>query len=86
MNIKKSLILVMAFVLVFLAAECKKSETQTEAAAQEFKWQIDQFADLKILRYKVPGFAGLSLAKKELVYYLGEAALCGRDIIFAQNY
>jgi len=86
MNIKRSLILAMAFVLVILAAECKKSETQPEAAAQEFKWQIDQFADLKILRYKVPGFAELSLAKKELVYYLGEAALCGRDIIFAQNY
>lgn len=86
MNIKKSLILAMAFVLVILAAECKKSETQPEAAAQEFKWQIDQFADLKILRYKVPDFAGLSLAKKELVYYLGEAALCGRDITYAQNY
>ncbi len=86
MNIKKSLILAMAFVLVILAAECKKSETQPEAAAQEFKWQIDQFADLKILRYKVPGFTELSLAKKELVYYLGEAALCGRDITYAQNY
>jgi dipeptidyl-peptidase-3 len=76
----------MAFVLVILAAECKKSESQPEATAQEFKWQVDQFADLKILRYKVPGFAGLSLAKKELIYCLGEAALCGRDIIFAQNY
>jgi len=86
MNIKRSLILAMAFVLVILAAECKKNESQPEATAQEFKWQVDQFADLKILRYKVPGFAGLSLAKKELVYYLGEAALCGRDIIFAQNY
>jgi len=86
MNIKKSLILAMAFALVILAAECKKSEPQPEAAAQEFKWQIDQFADLKILRYKVPDFAGLSLAKKELVYYLGEAALCGRDITYAQNY
>ena len=86
MNIKRSLILAMAFVLVILAAECKKSESQPEATTQEFKWQVDQFADLKILRYKVPGFAGLSLAKKELVYYLGEAALCGRDIIFAQNY
>ena len=86
MNIKKSLILAMAFVLVILAVECKKSETQPEAAAQEFKWQIDQFADLKILRYKVPGFTELSLAKKELVYYLGEAALCGRDITYAQNY
>ena len=56
------------------------------AGRPEFQWQIDQFADLKILRYQVPGFDQLAPAQKELVYYLSEAALCGRDIIFDQNY
>jgi len=51
-----------------------------------FKYLLEQFADLKILRYQVPGFGKLSLDQKKLVYYLSEAALCGRDIIFDQNY
>ena len=45
----------------------------------------EQFADLQILRYRVPGFEDLSLKQKELVYYLTEAALQGRDILFDQN-
>ena len=46
---------------------------------------VERFADLQILRYEVPGFEELSLRQKELVYYLSEAALCGRDILFDQN-
>jgi len=80
MNNKKSLIWLLTFALVILVAGCQKTETQ------DFKWQIDQFADLRILRYQVPGFDELPLAQKELIYYLSEAALCGRDIITAQNY
>jgi dipeptidyl-peptidase-3 len=52
----------------------------------EFNYLIEQFADLKIMRYQVPGFDDLSLQQKKLVYYLSEAALCGRDILFDQNY
>ncbi len=51
-----------------------------------FNFFIEQFADLKIMRYQVPGFEKLSLKQKELIYYLSEAAICGRDIIFDQNY
>jgi len=80
MNYKKSLIWVLTLTVVILAAGCKKTETQ------DFKWQIDQFSDLRILRYQVPGFDELPLAQKELIYYLSEAALCGRDIVTAQNY
>jgi dipeptidyl-peptidase-3 len=71
-----------------LAAGCRKKEPapQPSAAAPEFQWQIDQFADLRILRYQVPGFEALTPAQKELVYYLSEAATCGRDIIFDENY
>ncbi|MDY5434542.1 dipeptidyl-peptidase 3 family protein [Bacteroides pyogenes] len=46
---------------------------------------VEQFADLQILRYKVPGFEELALKQKELVYYLTQAALEGRDILFDQN-
>ena len=52
---------------------------------EEFNYIVDQFADLQILRYQVPGFANLSLRQKQLLYHLSEAALMGRDILFDQN-
>lgn len=51
----------------------------------EFNYVVDQFADLQILRYKVPGFEELSLQQKQLLYHLSEAALMGRDILYDQN-
>ena len=86
MNFKSPWLLVLCFAVTVLVAGCRRSEPEPAAAAPEFPWQIDQFADLKILRYQVPGFEALTPAQKELVYYLSEAALCGRDIIFDQNY
>ena len=53
---------------------------------QEFKYQTEQFADIKMIRYKVPGFEKLDLKQKKLIYFLSQASLCGRDIIFDQNY
>lgn len=52
---------------------------------EQFIYQTEQFSDIKILRYQVPGFENLSLQQKELIYYLSEAAHCGRDILFDQN-
>ncbi len=89
MSLKCPFLLLLCFGVAVLAAGCRKTEPEPAAAAPaapEFQWQIDQFADLKILRYQVPGFDDLAPAQKELVYYLSEAALCGRDIIFDQNY
>ena len=59
----------------------------SDKAAQngEFKYLIDEFADLKIMRYQVPGWDALSLQQKEYVYHLSEAAKYGRDIIWMQN-
>ena len=59
----------------------------SDKAAQEgeFKYLIDEFADLKIMRYQVPGWDALSLQQKEYVYHLAEAAKYGRDIIWMQN-
>ncbi len=51
----------------------------------DFKYLMDEFADLKIIRYKVPGWDGLTLQQKEYVYHLAEAAKYGRDIIWMQN-
>lgn len=56
------------------------------AKSNGFNYVAEQFADLRILRYKVPGFEELSLKQKELIYYLSEAARYGRDILFDQNY
>lgn len=52
----------------------------------DFKWQIDQFADICIMRYQIPAFEKLIPQQRVLVYYLSEAAKCGRDIIWDQNY
>ena len=52
---------------------------------EEFKYLVDEFADLKIMRYQVPGWDDLSLQQKEYVYHLAEAAKYGRDIIWMQN-
>ena len=59
----------------------------SDKAAQnaEFKYLIDEFADLKIMRYQVPGWDALTLQQKEYVYHLSEAAKYGRDIIWMQN-
>jgi dipeptidyl-peptidase-3 len=88
MTIKRTQILTLAFLMIVVAVGCQKSQTEpeAEAAAQDFEWQVDKFADLRILRYRVQGFEELPLAQKELIYYLSEAALCGRDIMFDQNY
>lgn len=50
-----------------------------------FSYTVEQFADLQILRYRVPGFENLPLRRKQLIYYLSQAALEGRDILFDQN-
>ena len=53
--------------------------------SENFNYIVEQFADLQLLRYRVAGFENLSLRQKELIYYLSEAALEGRDILFDQN-
>ena len=59
--------------------------TGGQKAGDGFKYLIDEFADLKIMRYQIPGWDQLSLQQKAYVYHLGEAAKYGRDIIWMQN-
>jgi dipeptidyl-peptidase III len=61
-------------------------DTLSEKSKPEFNYAAEQFADLRILRYRVEDFENLSLQNKTLLYYLYEAALSGRDIIYDQNY
>lgn len=77
-----------SIMILFAAVSLMGCSAQQEQKAQNdnFEWQIDQFADLRIMRYQVPGWDDLSLQQKEYIYYLGQAALCGRDILFDQNY
>jgi dipeptidyl-peptidase-3 len=63
----------------------KEKTAKENMNKQEFNYVADQFADLQILRYQVPGFETLSLKQKQLLYHLSEAALMGRDILFDQN-
>ncbi len=76
---------------LFLSCADEKKETaatETTEKTQEdnFEYLVDQFADVKVLRYKIPGFEDLSLNEQKLVYYLTQAGLAGRDIMWAQNY
>ncbi len=77
---KKLTLICMASMLMACGAE-KTSTPKIE----DFKYTVDKFADIEILRYRVPDFEKLSLKQKELVYYLNQAALEGRDILYDQN-
>ncbi len=61
------------------------TQTGNEKVEGDFKYLVDEFADLKIMRYQIPDWDSLSVDQKAYVYHLGEAAKWGRDILWAQN-
>ena len=63
-----------------------ESAEQPAAAGAPFRVEVERFADVRILRYRVPGFEALDARTKELLYYLYEAALCGREMTYDQKY
>jgi dipeptidyl-peptidase-3 len=69
------------FLFLFLISCTENIKNKTE-----FNYFSEQFSDIKILRYQIPGFDELSLSQKKLVYYLTQAGLAGRDIMYDQNY
>lgn len=71
---------------LFSACNSSTPNESGQTTESTFKVSADRFADLEVLRYEVPGFNELSAQQKELAYYLTEAALCGRDIIWDQKY
>ena len=70
--------------LVGLLTACSSGDKK--AQNEEFKYLVDEFADLKVMRYQIPNWDELMLQQKEYIYYLGEAAKCGRDILADQNF
>jgi len=81
MKIKYLFIVMFATSLLF---SCKKEKEAIVEAP--FQYEVEQFADIKILRYQIPGFENLTLNQKKLVYYLSQAGMAGRDIMYDQNY
>lgn len=68
-----------------MAMSCMTIAVHAAEPSDSFKYTNEQFADIQMLRYRVTGFEQLTLKQKKLIYYLSEAALQGRDILFDQN-
>lgn len=74
------------FSMVFNLFSCSGSPRSRDVRSESFNYVVDRFADIQILRYQVPDFDSLTLRQKALIYYLSEAALEGRDILYDQHY
>lgn len=71
--------------VTLVAASLASCSHKDEKPADDFNYVVDNFADIQVLRYQVPEFENLSLEQKKLIYYLTEAAISGRDILWDQN-
>jgi dipeptidyl-peptidase III len=65
---------------------CTNNKSQVNESQDDFKYFVDQFEDMRVLKYKLPDFEQLSLQQKKFIYYLSEAAISGRDILWMQNF
>lgn len=83
---KHKYLLSLAIILILAVTSCNKDAKKTTASEDSFQVDVDRFADLQILRYKINRFEELTPKQKELVYYLYQAALSGRDMIYDQKY
>jgi dipeptidyl-peptidase-3 len=70
---------------IFPGSESGVTNRETEKS-NHFEYFVDQFEDIRVLRYKLPSFDSLSLPQKKVIYYLSQAALSGRDILWDQNF
>ena len=76
--------LIMCLSVVGLLSAC--ADKNDNGAKDDFKYLVDEFADIRVMRYQIPNWDSLSFQQKEYIYYLSEAAKCGRDILFDQNF
>lgn len=86
-------VLISSLFLTMLFYSCKTESLEVmendqfiELSNDDFPYFVEQFADLKILRYQIPGWSDLTLKEQKLVYYLTQAGLSGRDIMWNMNY
>ena len=82
---KKTIAMAMTGLSIVFGSCGGNNSQNTTSQDDNFTYEVDAFADLQILRYKVPEFESLSLEQKELIYYLAQAAAEGRDILYDQN-
>lgn len=82
---KKTFVLAMTGLSLILGSCGNKTTSNATENSDDFVYEVDAFADLQILRYQAVGFENLTLQQKELIYYLSQAAIEGRDILFDQN-
>src|SRR5690554_5991535 len=89
--------IVLSVIVVGVLFSCGQNENETNLEKdpvveteqnenKDFEWEVDRFADIRVLRYRINGFDRLTLNQKKLAYYLTQAGLSGRDIIYDQNY
>ncbi len=89
MKLKFVILLIFLAGFIFSCGSEKESqvvETETVSEQTDFDYNVEQFADIKILRYQIPGWEKLTLKEQKLVYFLTQAGLSGRDITWDQNY
>ncbi|MFI1770768.1 dipeptidyl-peptidase 3 family protein [Thalassobellus citreus] len=81
-------VVLLTTVLLSCGNDNKKKNVEVEATKEKmaFNYNVEQFADIKVLRYQIPGWDKLTLKEQKLVYYLTQAGLSGRDIMWDQNY
>jgi dipeptidyl-peptidase-3 len=77
---------ILLFMMMLTVSSCRNQKKQNSEVKNDFIYFVDQFEDMRVLKYQLPGFELLSLQQKKLIYYLSEAALCGRDILWSQNF
>ena len=82
----KSLLIVIFISAFFYNCNTDSGDYYVPSSEDDFEYKIDEFADLKVIRYQIPGWDELTLKEKKLVYYLTQAGLSGRDIMYDQNY
>ena len=72
--------------LCFILFNCNNIDSDLITFEDDFEYSVDEFSDIKVLRYDIPGWENLTLKEQKLVYYLTQAGLSGRDIMWDQNY
>ena len=82
----KSLLIAIFISAILFNCNTDSGNYYVPTSESEFEYKVDEFADLKVIRYQIPGWEELTLKEKKLVYYLTQAGLAGRDIMYDQNY
>ena len=85
-NTMRKFYLTISIFATIMMTNCTSNNEVEAVEETTFQWEVDRFADTRILRYQIPDFDKLSLQQKKLVYFLTQAGLAGRDIIYDQNH